>query len=171
MDPRVRFVVLFGVSSATSLAATFFSSSRWANDLTEVAPAALCMAEVEEEDGALGVDNVDEMFADVLAKGVIAAEVETWAMDPAGVFDADLVDDVDDWDEGRDKMVLAAVLVCAGCGVAVRAVDETRNLNPSTDTFKQFTFNNDRDILLRSFLAHFISSIRLRVHLAQFLRH
>lgn len=52
MDPRVRFVDLFGVSSADSLAAIFLSSSRCANDLTEVA--AETGRGVEELDAACG---------------------------------------------------------------------------------------------------------------------
>lgn len=37
IEPRVRFVDRFGVSRAANLAAIFFSSSRWANDLTRMA--------------------------------------------------------------------------------------------------------------------------------------
>lgn len=67
MDPRVRFVDLFGVSSADSLAAIFLSSSRWANDLTEVAA----------ETGR-GVEELDAAAADAACgfAGAVDAEEE-----------------------------------------------------------------------------------------------
>lgn len=87
MEPRVRLVVLFGVSSAASLAAIFFSSSRCANDLTcdevLIAGAAIDGVAVIECDG-------------------LADDAAAFAFEPAGVVDNDLDDDVDDCEEGRD---------------------------------------------------------------------
>lgn len=72
IEPRVRFVLLFGVSSDASLAAIFFSSSRCANDLTEVAPEALpdeAPAVATDEGG--GVEMVAEEEANVVLADVL----------------------------------------------------------------------------------------------------
>lgn len=112
MDPRVRFVDLFGVSSAANLAAIFFSSSFWANDLTEVTPVGVAEGVAIADAVVFGVEVTD---ADEGGKWLVVAV----GWDVLGVLASDLEDDVDDCEEGRDWVALVDMAV--GCGVAVLA--------------------------------------------------